>query len=129
LAAPFKVVWRRMARDLAAAVISEWEGPLGRKSLIPLETTAFIGVETAGEAHYLCALLNSGVVRAFVKSFSAAGRGFGTPSAIGQIAIPRFDPADCRHRALAEASRALHAGASQTAEAAVDRTARSLWGL
>ncbi len=129
MAAPFKVVWRRMARDLTAAVVSEWEGPLGRKRIVPLETTAFIGVRAEDEAHYLCALLNSGPVQAFVKSFSAAGRGFGTPSAIGQIAMPRFDPSDARHRALAEASRQLHAGACAAAEASLDRAARLLWGL
>jgi hypothetical protein len=129
MAAPFKVVWRRMARDLTAAVVSDWEGPLGRKRIVPLETTAFIGVETEDEAHYLCALLNSGPAQAFVKSFSAAGRGFGTPSAIGQIAMPRFDRSDARHRALAEASRQLHAGACAAAEASLDRAARARWGL
>ena len=106
--APFKVVWKRMTNDLAAAVVSEWDGPLGAKLILPLETTAFIGLDNADEAHYLCAYLNSGVVRRFVKSFSAAGRGFGTPSAIGRVRIPKFDPANPAHLKLAEISRHCH---------------------
>jgi hypothetical protein len=105
---PFKVVWRRMTNDIAAAVISGWDGPLGTKIILPLETTAFIGVESAEEAHYLCAYLNSNAVRSFVKSFSAAGRGFGTPSTIGRVRIPKFDPANATHRALAAISLGCH---------------------
>ncbi len=118
--APFKVVWRRMSDDLSAAVISDWEGPLGRKMLVPLETTAFIGTQTAEEAHYLCTILNSRPVRAFVRSFSSAGRGFGTPFAIRQIRIPKFDAGDRLHGALAELSLSLHAGGSPRAEGEID---------
>ena len=100
--APFKVVWKRMSGELTAAVISDWEGPLGRKIVLPLETTAFIGTGTVEEARYLCAILNAGPVGRFVKSFSAAGRGFGTPFAIGQIRFPKFDPENRLHQRLAE---------------------------
>jgi SAM-dependent methyltransferase len=120
--APFKVVWKRMASDLAAAVISEWQGPLGTRLLVPLETTAFIGARSAEEAHYLCAVLNSEPVRAFVKSFSSAGRGFGTPFVVSKIRIPSFQPACALHRRLAELSRALHAGGSPEHERELDRS-------
>ena len=100
--APFKVVWKRMSGELTAAVISDWEGPLGRKIVLPLETTAFIETGTVEEARYLCAILNSGPVGRFVTSFSAAGRGFGTPFAIGQIRFPKFDPENRLHQRLAE---------------------------
>ena len=106
--APYKVAWRRMTNDIAAAVISTWDGPLGNKIVLPLETTAFIGVETADEAHYLCAHLNSNEVRSFVKSFSAAGRGFGTPSTISRVKTPKYDPANASHRALAAISLDRH---------------------
>ncbi len=129
LLSPFKVVWRRMATDLAAAVVSVWDGPLGRKALLPLETTAFVGVESEEEAHYLCGVLNSPVVGDFVKSFSAAGRGFGTPSAIAQVGIPQFDPASAAHRSLALASAQLHRRQDDGLEATVDRLAAALWGL
>jgi hypothetical protein len=113
-----------MTNDIAAAVVSSWDGPLGAKVVLPLETTAFIGVETAEEAHYLCAYLNSNAVRSFVKSFSAAGRGFGTPSTIGRVRIPKFDPANATHRALTAISLECHE--SPRAPAELDALVRSL---
>jgi SAM-dependent methyltransferase len=103
-----RVVWKRMSNDLTAAVISEHAGPLGPKTVVPLETTAFIAASNEEEAHYLCAVLNSPAVREFVKSFSSAGRGFGTPWAIGQVRIPRFDSLNPLHCELAALSKELH---------------------
>jgi hypothetical protein len=103
-----KVVWKRMSNDLTAAVISRSKGPLGYKTVVPLETTALIATESNDEAHYLCAVLNSRPIRAFVKSFSSAGRGFGTPSVISHIRIPRFDERDGLHHRLASLSKTLH---------------------
>ncbi|MFB3777321.1 MAG: class I SAM-dependent DNA methyltransferase [Bryobacteraceae bacterium] len=119
--APFKVVWKRMASDLAAAVISEWDGPLGSKLLLPLETTAFIGVGAAEEAHYLCAILNSTPVRAFVRSFSSSGRGFGAPFVVGKIRIPGFAPDNPLHQRLADISMALHENDTWEQEREIDR--------
>ncbi len=124
--APFKVVWKRMAADLAAAVVSEWDGPLGRKPLLPLETTAFIGTQDPMEAHYLCAIMNSEPVGSFVKSFSSAGRGFGTPYVASRIRIPLFNPADQGHRRLAELSQTLHGGADLEGEKEIDAAVLSL---
>jgi hypothetical protein len=109
-----------MRNDLAAAVISQWEGPLGRKLVLPLETTTFIATEDEEEAHYLCAILNSAPVRSFVKSFSSAGRGFGTPFVANRIRIARFDGASHLHRRLAEISEALHGGGGSGIEAELD---------
>jgi hypothetical protein len=116
--APFKVVWKRMTTDLTAAVISP--PPL------PLETTAFIGTDCAEEAHYLCAVLNSGPVRTYVKSFSSAGRGFGTPYVVNRIRIPKFDCSNPLHRRLAEASQALHQAANDELEGEIDDWAQQL---
>lgn len=108
--AAHKVVWRRMGNDLHAAVVSGWDGPLGRKLAVPLETACFIAVDDEDEAHYICALLNSGAAREYVRSFSAAGRGFATPSAIARVPIPSYDPHNPLHARLAAFSRACHAG-------------------
>jgi hypothetical protein len=126
--APFKVVWRRMARDLIAAVVSSWNGPLGRKLVIPLETTAFIATQCFEEAHYLCALLNSTPARQFVQSFSAAGRGFGAPYAIGRLPLPEYDPENPAHRRLAELSEQRHKGNPAAAEE-LDAAAASVLGV
>jgi SAM-dependent methyltransferase len=104
----FKVVWKRMTNDLFAAVISQVKTPIGWKTVIPLETTAFIPTDNELEAHYLCAIINSKPVRDFVKSFSSAGRGFGTPSVMEHIGIPKFDPKNELHLKLAEISKKCH---------------------
>jgi type I restriction-modification system DNA methylase subunit len=104
----FKVVWKRMTNDLVAAVVSQIKTPIGWKAVIPLETTAFIPTDNELEAHYLCAIINSKPVRDFVKSFSSAGRGFGTPSVMEHIGIPKFDPKNELHLKLAEISKRCH---------------------
>jgi hypothetical protein len=106
--ARYKVVWKRMTNDLIAVVISQYKTPFGYKTIIPLETTALIAADNEDEAHYLCAVINSTPVREFVKSFSSAGRGFGTPSVMNHVGIPKFDPKNKLHQKLAELSKTLH---------------------
>ncbi|MCX7886568.1 MAG: N-6 DNA methylase, partial [Verrucomicrobiae bacterium] len=102
--ARYKVVWKRMASDLVAAVVSTHKTPFGHKKVIPTDTTSLIACEDEAEAHYLCALLNSEPVREFVKSFSSAGRGFGAPSVVSHIGIPKFDPKNRLHQRLSKCS-------------------------
>jgi len=127
LLAPYKVVWRRLGRDLLAAVVgSQYGGELGPRLILPLETTTFIGTETAVEAHYLCAILNSPPVRAFIRSVSLAGRGFGSPGAIKNLCIPKFDSRNPRHAALAELSEQMQENPQAEAEAHLEEL---VWGL
>lgn len=104
----YKVVWKRMTSDLIATVISQFKTPFGFKTIIPLETTALIATNNEAEAHYLCAIINSTPVREFIKSFSSAGRGFGTPSVMNHVGIPKFDPENELHQKLAQLSKTLH---------------------
>jgi hypothetical protein len=134
--APYRVAWKRMASDLVAAVLGDWHTPFGLKRLLPTDTTAFIPVEQANEAHFLAGMLNSSPVRAYVKSFSSAGRGFGAPSILKYIAIPRFDAADPNHAVLSalaeDASRIAASGGLDTlaqVEEQIDRTVAAILGL
>ena len=104
----YKVVWKRMTTDIVATVISEIKTPFGYKSIISLDTTVIFPVENEAEAHYLCAIINSNPVRDFIKSFSSAGRGFGTPSVMEHVGIPKFDPKNSLHQKLAEISQKCH---------------------
>ncbi|HOV31908.1 MAG TPA: N-6 DNA methylase [Candidatus Hydrogenedens sp.] len=104
----FKVVWKRMSNDITAAVVSEIKTPYGYKKVIPLDTTSFFATDNELESHYLCAIINSKPVRDFIKSFSSAGRGFGTPSVMEHIGIPQFDPNNPLHQELAEISKKCH---------------------
>jgi hypothetical protein len=134
--APYKVVWKRMASDLVAAVASQYKTPFGYKMVIPTDTTSFFSTDKEDVAHYLCAIINSTPVREFIRSYSSAGRGFGAPSVMSHVGIPEFDPKKRLHKDLAECSKRLHQLAQQenqeemaSLEARVDQLARSLFGL
>jgi hypothetical protein len=106
--ANYKVVWKRMSNDLFAAVITQFKTPFGFKTIIPTDTTSSIATDNEEEAHYICAIINSTPVREFIKSFSSAGRGFGAPSIMKYICIPKFDPKNNLHNRLSELSLTLH---------------------
>jgi hypothetical protein len=89
-------------------------------------------------AHYVCALLNSSPARAFVRSFSSAGRGFGAPSIMSHIALPEYDTSSPLHCALSSLSQKAHQLAAlgkdsekelRRVEEEIDRKAAELWEL
>jgi type I restriction-modification system DNA methylase subunit len=104
----YKVVWKAMSNDIVAGVVSQIKTDMGFKIAIPLHTTSFFATDNESEAHYLCAIINSKPVREFIKSFSSAGRGFGTPSVMEHVGIPKFDPQNPLHQKLAEISKKCH---------------------
>ena len=106
--ARYKVVWKRMASDIVAAVISQYKTPFGYKTVIPTDTTSLFATEKENEAHYLCAIINSTPVRDFIKSYSSAGRGFGAPSVMSHVGISKFDPNNKLHQKLSQLSQTLH---------------------
>lgn len=106
--ARYKVLWKRMGRDIIAAVVSRAKTPFGYKTIIGTDTTALFPTNSESEAHYLCAIINSKPVRDFIKSFSSVGRGFGTPSVMEHVGIPKFDPKNPLHLRLSEISKKCH---------------------
>lgn len=104
----YKAVWKRMASDLVATVISQFKTPFGHKTIIPTDTTSLFATDNEDEAHYLCAIINSTPVREYIKSYSSAGRGFGAPSVMTHVGIPKYDPSNRLHRKLSESSKNLH---------------------
>ncbi|MCX7881564.1 MAG: N-6 DNA methylase [Patescibacteria group bacterium] len=104
----YKVIWGYMGNDIVASVVSDIKTVFGYKKIIPLYTTCFFATASESEAHYLCAIINSNPVRDFIKSFSSAGRGFGTPSVMEHIGIPKFDQKNPLHLKLSEISKKCH---------------------
>jgi hypothetical protein len=97
-----------MTNDLISAVVNQHKTLFGYKTIIPVETVSFFSLNNEDEAHYLCAIINSTPVRDFIKSFSSAGRGFGTPSVMEHVGIPKFDPQNSLHLKLADISKQCH---------------------
>jgi len=128
--APWKVVWRYVASDFIVAVTGSREG----KPVVPNEKLMLVPCETAEEAFYLGGVLNSSPLRFVVRAFFVETQI--APHVIGRLNIPKYDPADPGHRALAAASQEAHAAAAQgdtdrlaAIEAQVDSLAAKLWGL
>jgi hypothetical protein len=129
-----KVVWRRMDRQLRAAVVETIDDKyLGRRPVVPQETCVLIAGESGDEAHYLCGMLNSKPVNAIVSAHCVSGgKGFGTPSILDYVPLRRFNPDDARHAELAALSRHLHHLAAEPSLpagelAAIDRLATELF--
>ena len=136
--APYKVVWKRMASDLVATVVCAFATPFGEKVCIGTDTTSLIPFEDVSDAHYVCALINSSLVVAFIRSFSSAGRGFGAPSIMSYVALPSYTPSNPTHETLSSLSKQAHqlAGQGKTREGElrqvekeIDKQAAKIWGL
>ena len=134
--APTKVIWRRMDRQINAAVVGAVEDQyLGERVVVPQETCVLIETESTNEAHYICAVLNSAVANFIVKSHSVrGGKGFGTPSMLDYVCLKRFDPRNAQHKELSALSRKAHRAAANdqdlgAIQAAIDESAGALWGL
>lgn len=105
---PYRVAWKRMTNRMAASVLAKYKTPFGSKTVVGTDTTSFIPTDDKAEAHYLCAILNSEAVNRFISSFSEAGRGFGAPSVVKNLGIPKFKASDKVHRRLANLSEEAH---------------------
>lgn len=133
--APIKVVWRRMDRQINAAVVDPWADPaLGVRPVVPQETCVLIACDNLDEAHYLCALMNSVMVGFLVAAYSVRNsKAFGTPGMLEYLGLRRYDATDPRHRELAAFSRHAHQRArrGQTTldiQQQIDELAARLWG-
>jgi hypothetical protein len=107
---PFKVVWMEQQdpSKFRASVVSSIpeNGPLGRQVIVPDHKLFYLALDEESEAHYVCAVLNSEIVRDWLGGF-LNGKQIGT-SVFEHVAIPRFDPKNTAHQELAEISRRAH---------------------
>ncbi len=132
--ATYRVTWKRMASKMAAMVLSTLPTPFGRKTAISTDTTSFMVARNRGEAHYLCAILNSDIVDSFIRSYSSAGRGFGAPSVMENLAIPQFNAENRLHNRLADLSLEAHNLVARgrdisDQEAQINEAVRRLWNI
>jgi SAM-dependent methyltransferase len=131
--APYKVVWPNIASELACAVVSSHEG----KVVVPQHIVTLVALDTAEEAHFVCAVVNSSPVDFTLQSCSQkGGKSFGTPHVLENIRVPRYDPANSAHRQLAALSQQAHeataagdAARVRQIEAEIDILAAQVWGL
>jgi hypothetical protein len=92
-----------------------------------------IPAKTETEAHYLCALINSTPAQLAATAYIVLHP---DPHILTRIAIPKFDPKDETHKALAAASKAAHKAAAKDKtdkvteiEEEIDGLAAKVWSL
>jgi len=120
--APYKVVWQRMTNKMTACVVGSWQDPfLGRKTIVPTDSVTLVPFRTLKEAHYFCAMVNSKFVRFSIRTHSGAGRGFGSPSILKYVRIPKFDSGNKAHKKLVELSKKAHALAKTKKKSELER--------
>ena len=103
----YKVVWREQNKKMVSAVISrKMDGPLAGKLIIPDSKVIFYGTDLEDDAHYLCAILNSGVVTEVIDAYVIETQR-GT-DIFKNIAIPLFDEDNPIHLELSNLSKKAH---------------------
>jgi hypothetical protein len=132
--AKYRVAWKRMAAKMSAVVLSGIKTDFGTKRLVSTDTTAFFALDNKDEAHYLCGILNSELIDSFIKSFSSAGRGFGAPSVMNNLAIPDFDASNNIHKKLTELSEKAHGlvkkdKSIEDIERQINTVVKKLWNI
>jgi SAM-dependent methyltransferase len=138
---PHKVVWKEIAGRISgkglliAAMVSASEDPvLGIKTVIPDHKLMFMSFKSEEEANYVCAVLNSSLVRLIVASYiietSISTR------ILNDIRIGSYDPSNILHTNLAKLSKQAHQAASREngevltrIEKEIDTTISHLYGL
>jgi hypothetical protein len=132
--AKYRVVWKRMASRIEAVVLSRLRAPFGLKSAVSTDTTSLFALDNAEEAHCLCGILNSALVDAYIRSFSSAGRGFGAPSVMEKLAIPKFNAKNKIQIAIAALSKEAHEAVERgkpidRIQPEINREVEELWNI
>ncbi len=130
----YKVVWREVSNGLNAAVVSAQSSQyLENKVIIPDHTLILVPCESASEAHFMCAVLNSAPSRLVVKAYVALHP---SPHVLEHIGVPKFDGRNAAHTRLASLSQQAHQLAASgdeaklaAVEAQVDQAAAELWSI
>ena len=106
--APYKVAWREVQHRFEAAVIGSVNTPWqGRRVAVLDHKLYFVPCELEDEAHYLCAVLNSALVRRAVEAYAVQTQ-VGV-HVMEYVRIPRYDAHEAIHQTLAMISKDMHA--------------------
>jgi adenine-specific DNA-methyltransferase len=108
---PYKVCWCGLGFKPEFVVLSAIRDRMvGDKLPIPDGTIYFIPLDRKEEAHFVCAVLNSELVRKFLSARSGKSKRGLSKKVMEQLSLPRFNPNDNRHLELASWSLKMHQG-------------------
>jgi hypothetical protein len=105
--APYKVVWSRLGFQPDFAVVAETADPdLGVKPFVPGDHYMFVGTDDLREAHYLCALLNSGPYQQTLRELASGGKASLSKTTVSTLHLPSWEGRPDQQRLAALSMRA-----------------------
>ncbi len=133
--ADHKVVWPEVGTTVEAGWLTTIDDVLvGRKPAVPAHTVVLVPTSSEAESAYLAGMLNSSLARTVVRGYIVLHP---SPHVLENVAVPRYDAGDGRHRAVMEASSAIAdtiaggtAGASlRISDRQLDIAAAEVWDV
>ncbi len=126
--APYKVVWRYIANEMTAAVVTTCQD----KVVVADHRLMLIAVDSLDEAHFVAACLNNTISRFIVAACTIFTQI--STHVMQKVPVPRYNADNDLHRELVELSRAAHVAVEQhqsvvSIEAQLDQAIIDLWGL
>ena len=135
--APFKICWREQAEFFTCAVVHEAKVAGSEKVIIPDHKLMFVPLQSADEAHYVCAMLNSSIATLIVKSYGVETQT--STHVLKHVRLPQFDRKNRVHQQLSELSERAHDVAGRedessrqelkSTESKIDELAARVWGI
>jgi hypothetical protein len=104
--APYKVVWAELSTSFEATVVTSAEVPLmGRRPYVPDHKVYFAEFNDESAAYFVCAMLNSSMVREYVESHTIQIQ---VSNIFKHVSIPKFNSKDKGHVAIVNLCKAAH---------------------
>lgn len=111
--APYKVVWAEQSSTFEAAVVANADVPLaGNRPFVPDHKIYFADFQDAETAYFVCALLNSILVREYIESHTIQIQ---VSNIFKHVSIPKFNPKDAMHAAAVKTCKNAHQAKSSVA--------------
>jgi hypothetical protein len=110
--APFKVVWAELSTTFEAAVFTKAQVPLvGERPYVPDHKVYFADFTDEQEAHFVCGVLNSTLVREYIESHTIQIQ---VSNIFKHLSIPTFNAKDKQHVLLSALSAKAHLASKGT---------------
>ncbi|MFX0098945.1 MAG: hypothetical protein ACFFCS_05145, partial [Candidatus Hodarchaeota archaeon] len=106
---PCKVVWSSIGYAHSFAVAPPVKDDfIGTKVIIPDNTIGYIPLDTLEEAHYICGILNSGLIEKHFASISTKSKWGISINMVKRLPIPKFEKNNEMHIKISNFSRKAH---------------------
>ncbi|MEO4045357.1 N-6 DNA methylase [Hoeflea sp. CAU 1731] len=105
--APYKVVWAELSTTFEAVVVTNAHVPLvGKRPFVPDHKVYFADFDSADAAYFVCAMLNSSMVREYIESHTIQIQ---VSNIFKHLSIPRFKSNNTDHMKAVKLCQKAHA--------------------